>query len=85
MDKLSRNFSDWFTFDEGDKLLVSTHLRKPITRTMPSVLLVLRQTIVYFRKTVNHNEQGKLRSAFNKFPDLVFLVQAFKIAINLLR
>ena len=37
---LSRNFSDWFIVGEGDKLLVSTLLPRPIVRTTPSVLLV---------------------------------------------
>ena len=51
---MSRNFSNWFTVGEGDKLLVSTLLPPPIARTTPSVLLVLGRTVFYFRMSFNH-------------------------------
>ena len=83
---LSWNFSDWFTVGEGDELLVSTLLSLPITRTTPSVLLVLGRTIFYFRMRFNHNRTGKTMShRFSNKPKMKTTRNAqFKIQIILL-
>ena len=62
--QLSQNFSDWFTVGEGDNLLVSTLLPMPITRTTPSVLLVLGRIIFYFRMSSNHKWTEKTMTDF---------------------
>ena len=56
---MSGNFSDWFTVNKGNKLLVSTVLPTTIARTMPNVLLKFGQTIFYFRMSFNHKQTEK--------------------------
>ena len=51
---LSWNFSEWFTIDKGDKLLISTLLHTTIARTTPSVFLIFGWTILYFGMSLNH-------------------------------
>ena len=59
LNKLSRNFSDWFTVGKRDELSVSTLLPTPIGRTTPNVLLVLGRTIFYFGMSSNLMQIGK--------------------------